>query len=231
MILALVGGAEFRPGCVAADRRLLSLAAPGRPARVAILPTAARFSQPLLAAANGVGHFAALGATPEPLLLLERADAERSEILEQIAATDLLYIAGGDPVYLLETLRDTPAWATILDRLRVGALALAGSSAGAMILGRKMWRPGQGDLVAALDLVAVVVLPHHRPGQDERVARLRPHLDADLCLLGLPEMAAAIWNGAAWEAGVGVITCYDVVGRARSATPGEALPMPAPLPM
>ncbi|HBY92542.1 MAG TPA: hypothetical protein DEP84_01040 [Chloroflexi bacterium] len=194
---------------------------------MAILPTAARFSQPLLAAENGVRHFAALGATSTPLLLLDRADAARSEILDQVAAADLLYVAGGDPVYLLETLRTTPAWATIHDRLRAGTLALAGSSAGAMVLGRRMWRPRQDDLVPALDLVPVVALPHHQPGQDERVSRLRPHLEAGLCLLGLPEMAAAIWNGTAWEVAVAPLTCYTADGQVHTAA-GEQLPLLPP---
>lgn len=228
MILALVGGAEFRPGCIPADRRLLALAAPGRTARVAILPTAARFSQPLLAAENGVRHFVALGAAAEPLLLLERADAERPEILAAIAAADLLYLAGGDPVYLLETLRDAPAWATILDRLHAGTLALGGSSAGAMILGRQMWHPRQGDLVPGLDLVPLVILPHHRPDRDDRAARLLPHLEAGVPLLGLPEMAAAIWNGAAWEAAVAPLMCYNTSGGHHTAPPGETVPLPAP---
>lgn len=228
MILALTGGAEFRPGCIPADRRLLALAAPGRQARVAILPTAARFSQPHLAAENGVRHFAALGASARPLLLLDRADAARPEILEQIEATDLLYVAGGDPVYLLDTLRDSPAWGAILDRWRGGTLALAGSSAGAMILGRRMWRPRQGDLTPALDLLPVVVLPHHEPGRDDRLARLRPTLTRDESLLALPEMATVLWDGAAWEVLIAPVALQAAEGDLRQVSPGDPLGLPGP---
>src|SRR5262249_50207583 len=44
------------------------------------------------------------------------------------------YFSGGDPHYLIETLRDTPAWEAIRAGHAAGA-ALAGCSAGAMMLG------------------------------------------------------------------------------------------------
>jgi cyanophycinase-like exopeptidase len=108
--LALVGGAEFRPGCDEADRTLMD-AVGGAGARVAILPTAAAVEgSPRMAAANGVRHFNRLGAHAEGVMIVDAATANEPSLAAQLAEAQLVYMAGGDPGHLLRSLSDSLAW-------------------------------------------------------------------------------------------------------------------------
>ena len=60
VLIALIGGNEFRPNCEPMDRALLARLA-AEPI-VVILPTAAAHENPRLAADNGVRYFRRLGA-------------------------------------------------------------------------------------------------------------------------------------------------------------------------
>ena len=51
-----------------------------------------------------------------------------------LAAADLIYLSGGSPGYLVETLRGSAAWEAIQRVWQRGG-TLAGSSAGAMAIG------------------------------------------------------------------------------------------------
>ena len=53
----------------------------------------------------GVGHFTRLGAEVEPVLVLGRADADDPGMAEKVAGAGLVYLSGGDPRFLAETLR------------------------------------------------------------------------------------------------------------------------------
>ena len=82
--------------------------ATGRPRpRVAILPTASFPDGEEVFdhwAAMGVAHFGALGAEVEPVLVRDRAGADDPAAAQAIGEADLIYLSGGKPGYLLETL-------------------------------------------------------------------------------------------------------------------------------
>src|SRR5512147_1214145 len=99
--ILLVGGNEFRPDCELMDRALLTLL--GEKPKVVILPTAAR-ENPSLAAENGVRYFQYLGAAAEAAPILTREDAHNLSLISKLEEGDLLYFAGGDPLYLLRVL-------------------------------------------------------------------------------------------------------------------------------
>ena len=156
--LALVGGDEFRAGCEAMDAAII--AASGKASPVAlIVPTAAAFENPARAADNGARHFAALGADAAPLMALNRQDAADPAIAAEIDAADIVYFTGGNPAHLLDALRESALLAAVRRGLSRGMI-LAGSSAGAMVLGSHM--RFRGAWTPALGLAGnLAILPHH----------------------------------------------------------------------
>lgn len=157
-LIALVGGYEFRSNCLEMDRAILGRL--GTSARILVLPTAAAFESPRQAANNGVQHLKRLGARPEPLYILKAEDARNGDYAAQIDKAQGVYLAGGDPVHLLETLRGSTAWGAIRGLYERGGL-VAGSSAGAMALGGQMWAPGEGWREGLGLAPGVAIVPHH----------------------------------------------------------------------
>lgn len=207
-MLALMGGDEFRPACREMDRALLAALGLRRP-RVIILPTAAALQDPERAASNGIAYFRTLDVDAAASMVLTREDAEKAELLEPLKAADLLYFVGGSPTYLLETLQDTAAW-RLISRQHRGGQAIAGSSAGAMVLAEKMLGAG-GAWVDALGLLpGVALLPHYERQPGERGALLRESLDQGLVLLGVDSATACInLGGPTWQAlGTGRVAVY-----------------------
>ncbi len=160
--LALVGAGEYLPPIAPVDTMLLERI-DGAP-RVVVLPTASTpdgAGVPEHWAKMGVDHFTQLGATVEPVMLLRRRDADDASIVSQIAAANFVYLSGGKPRYLLETLQGTAAWQAMVNVLAAGGV-LAGCSAGAMVLGGELvdfpqlWRT-----IPAFGLAPeIIIIPH-----------------------------------------------------------------------
>ncbi len=142
--LILVGSGEFTPAMDDVDREVL--ASLGRPrARVAIVPTASGEEEtPQSWTDMAATHFAALGAEAYPVMVLHRDDANDPRWSQALSGTDLIYFSGGKPGYAIETLAGTPFWDRVVRCFREGAY-LAGSSAGAMILGERSYAPDDFD--------------------------------------------------------------------------------------
>jgi len=187
------------------DRALLALLGP-QP-RVLILPTAAARERPERAAQNGVDHFQNLNARAEAAMILDEETARRSSFLPQIQNADLFYFTGGDPVHLLQTIRDSPAWKAILNRWKEGGM-LAGSSAGAMVLGGRQWTPGQGWQEGLGLLPQIMIIPHHASFASRWDApRLRATLAGEMILVGIDEATALA--GPPWKVlGEGEVVLY-----------------------
>ena len=194
--IALHGGGEFQRGSEVGDRRLI-VAAGGADARVVIVPTAAGIDYPEMAARNGMNWFKQLGARPDAAMAIDRQSANDPQVAAKIENATLIYLPGGDPLFLVETLRGSAAWAAIVAAYKRG-MALGGASAGAMALGGKMWNPRTGYLVDGLGLIPLVTLPHFRASSIERAQALRRQLARTDRLFGIAERTSAIWDGAAW---------------------------------
>ena len=197
-IIALVGGDEFRAGCEDMDAALVAAAGKASP-RALIVPTAAAFENPARAADNGTRHFAALGADAAPLMALDRRDAADPAIAAETDAADIVYFTGGAPSHLLETLRGSALLAAVRRGLSRGML-LAGSSAGAMVLGSHM--RFRGAWTPALGLAGnVAVLPHHeRADADAVFADLWPSAPDDLAAaLGIDGRTGVIIEADGWR--------------------------------
>jgi cyanophycinase len=228
-LLLLNGGDEFRPGNEPQDRELVAAAAPG-PAYV--VATAARRQHPEMAVATATRWFAGLGLELEELPVYTRTDAGSADLAARAASAGLVYLTGGDPGLLAQTLRGTRVWAAIAGAWSEGA-ALAGSSAGAMALCEwtlvmARWpRHHERRLAPALDLVpGTAVLPHYETMGSRWSVEQPPE---GLTLLGVDERTAAVWDGAGWHAaGAGAVTVI-AGGRTDRFAPGEPCPgIPSP---
>ncbi|HKZ85286.1 MAG TPA: Type 1 glutamine amidotransferase-like domain-containing protein [Anaerolineae bacterium] len=207
-LIALIGGNEFRSDCEPMDRELLARL-PAAPI-VVILPTAAAHENPRLAADNGVRYFRRPGAQAGAAMIVDPETARRPSLVEQIKSADLVYFTGGDPTYLLETMRGSPAWQAVLDALGRGG-AMAGSSAGAMICGGQMWAPGHGWREGLGLVPQVAVIPHHATlAARWNADRMRATLPPGVTLVGIDEATALIGSGREWVVlGKGEVAVYD----------------------
>lgn len=194
--IALFGGEEFTEPAEAFDRELLKLVGETAPS-VAILPTAAQPENPYLAAAHGIAHFRKLGADPYGVMILDKATAAAPMLAEELAGAHLVYMTGGRPDHLLESLRDSLAWKRVLELHEAGAL-LAGSSAGAMVLGETM--AFRGEETPALGVVAgVTVLPHFERASAERIEQLAKDAGPGMTLLGIDGATGCVRVGEEWR--------------------------------
>jgi cyanophycinase len=217
-ILALVGSGEFTPAMDEVDRVLLTATGRDKP-RVAIVPTA---SWPdgetvfMRWAAMGEAHFTALGATPVPVLIRDRAGAEDSEAVAEIARADLVYLSGGKPGYLMAMLRDSAAGAALRVAHARGSV-IAGCSAGAMVLGGHQVRLGGGRFLQSpigwedgLGLVpGIVVMPHYDAIPETLVAPLVLAAPAGVLVVGIDEDTAVVGRDGSWQVhGRGRVTVW-----------------------
>ena len=209
-IMALVGGDEFRRYCREMDGEIMQAA--GRsPARVVVIPTAAAHAGPEKAAQDGVTHFNSLGGRAESLMILDRIQAEDAGLVAGVAAADLIYFTGGNPNHLLDTLRDSRLLAAIRVAVDQGAI-LAGSSAGAMVMGSWMRRPRSGEWVPGLGLVpGTAILPHHENSNPAVIFdQLQSRLTDGLIVLGIDAQTGILGPPGRWQVvGHGQVTVYQ----------------------
>ena len=156
----------------------------GRMQRAAFLPTAAGPEGDVSVSrwlALGSAHYAAMGVEPVPVRVVDRRDADDPALADLVRSVGLVYLSGGNPGYLADTLRDSVVWRAIVEAWQAGA-ALGGCSAGAMALtadapqvraGAMSHRPGLG-LVPHL-----AVIPHF-----DRMAAWDPDVDARVAARG-----------------------------------------------
>jgi cyanophycinase len=204
--LVLVGGAEWTVGCTF-DAELWE--ASGRP-EVVILPTAAAYEHPQRAVDAAMKWFAAFGATARGLMVLSRRDAENDSFAQQVRQARFLYLGGGSPLHLRSVLKDSPVWSGLSDAWREGAV-VAGSSAGAMVLGDPMVDPRGGALTLGLGLVPnLAVLPHYDTWSPEKAHRTVQLATGHLRIAAVDERTALIRDpDGRWRAaGAGAVTVY-----------------------
>lgn len=162
-LLGLVGSGEYLPVLQEFERSLLE-AGPSR--RYVQIPTAAgRESLDRLDFWHHRGEDQAfrIGAEQIFLPIYNRADAMREDLAVQIDGAGLIYLSGGDPHYLAETLIGTPVYDAIYRNWQAGS-SLAGCSAGAMAMGpdiphfRKMKEAGEKGFGV---VPHIRVIPHY----------------------------------------------------------------------
>ncbi len=229
--LVLQGGDEFRGAMAHSDLRALALAGgPSIPVR--ILPTAAAPDQNHeRAGETGVRWFKSLGARDVCTVpVIDPAAANYPDLVTALRAARLIYLLGGFPDFLAETLHGSQSWEAIVQAYRTGAV-LAGSSAGAMVLGGHFYEPRRGTVRPGLGLLPdLCMIPHHNASGRRWVSRLIGLLP-ETTLVGLDEQTGIINEGpnGRWQVyGQGAGTLYRN-GRRTVYPAGHAFHLPAPL--
>jgi len=227
--IALVGSGEYLPIMQDVEASLIA----GRNQIYVQIPTAAapegerslsRWIELGKAQANRIG------VTAVSVVAHDRNDAQDPRIAELVRDAGLIYLSGGNPTFLANTLRDTLLWQEIEMAWRNGA-ALAGCSAGAMAL---------ADHIPALRLPThsatngVGLLPHLRvlPHFDQMFARLPDFLTRfmkvpdGVSIVGIDEETAIIGGPFEWEVKGRQSAWLFVDGHRKEFKPGETLITP-----
>jgi cyanophycinase-like exopeptidase len=221
--LALIGGAEFNPGNETIDRYLVERAGGVQAARGLIIPTAAAKENPYVAARNGTLWFHRLGVAMDNVMIVDRVTADYRHFVALVENANFFYLLGGDPLYLLETLRGSKAWHVIEEKYRGGQAVVAGSSAGAMVLGK--WVTDlAGGYVPGLNLtpVPLVVAPHFDSSNAE--TGLPEGFPPDSYLFGVAEKTGAVYDGEAWRViGPGIVRAISPGGDSEEYVQGNTI--------
>ncbi|HLY83044.1 MAG TPA: Type 1 glutamine amidotransferase-like domain-containing protein, partial [Acidimicrobiales bacterium] len=155
-------------------------------------------------------YFAGLGATVRGLMVLRRPDAEEPANVAAVNAARFVYLCGGSPLHMRSVLKDSAVWRALVAAWQGGAV-VAGSSAGAMVLGDPMIDPRGGALTLGLGLVEqLAVLPHADTWSPEKAHRTFSLAEGGLRIAAIDEQTALIRDPAgAWHtAGAGGVTLY-----------------------
>ena len=209
--IVLEGGAEFSGPMAEVDREAIRLAG-GLKVPIRIIPAAAApDGNHRRAGQNGVDWFRQLGASDVSApALIDRQSADDPEIAAELARARLIFLLGGFPHHLGQTLQGSKSWQAMLAAYASGAV-IAGSSAGAMVLCETYYDPATSLLQGGLALVGgVCVLPHHDTfGKDWAPlikSRRRP-----IVMIGIDEQTGAVSGSTAncWQVyGQGKVTLY-----------------------
>ena len=227
--IALVGSGEYLPIMQEVEASLIA----GRnPIYVQIPTAAAPEGERSLSRWIELGKAQAnrIGVTAVSVVAHDRNDDQDPRIAELVRDAGLIYLSGGNPTFLANTLRDTLLWQEIETAWRNGA-ALAGCSAGAMAL---------ADHIPALRLPThsathgVGLLPHLRvlPHFDQMFARLPDFLTRfmkvpdGVSIVGIDEETAIIGGPFEWEVKGRQSAWLFVDGHRKEFKPGETLITP-----
>jgi cyanophycinase len=189
--LALIGGGEWSDGC-SFDRGLIDAVGAEE---VVVLPTASAYEHPDRLVAQAEQWFDGLGVRVRGLMVLGRPDALDQANVDVVASARFVYLAGTSPMHLRSVLKDSPLWDALVAGWNGGA-ALAGSSAGAMVLCDPMVDQRGGAFTLGLGLVnGVAVVPHHDNWSEEKTHRTRQLAPKGLVVAGVDERTALLRNG------------------------------------
>ncbi len=102
-----------------------------------------------------------LAVSTKSLRLYKRKDAFNQEFVDVIQEAGLIYLSGGDPHYLTESLIDTPVWDAIVRAWASGS-SLMVCSAGAMALGSEIIAFRKSHATRGLSLLPTIqTIPHY----------------------------------------------------------------------
>ncbi len=147
--VAMVGGHEWTDGCRPIDEALLKESGAKE---VLVIPTAAAYEQPQRTVDAAQAYFDGFGVKVRALDVLARPAASDRANVKLVAAARLVYFGDGSPLHLRSVFKDTPVWDALVAAWNDGA-AVAGTGAGAMVLGDPMVDPRGGAFTLGLGLV------------------------------------------------------------------------------
>lgn len=199
--LALVGSGEYLPAMLDLEKSLFQDGISKGKAPVYVqIPTAAgresrdriRYWQEL-----GEAQARAMNVSVRFIPIFDREDAQNHEFVSQIKDAALIYMSGGDPHHLANSLRDTPAGDAIIENWQSGG-SLAGCSAGAMVMSSHVpnFRLSRSEPTAGLNIIeGVRVIPHFNKffkWIPESSAKILLEVPEGSVLLGIDELTALV---------------------------------------
>ena len=190
--IAIAGGAEFGGQMSVLDLRAMELAG-GDAAAIHIIPAAAAPDHNQhRAGVRGVQWFKSLGATKVYCrAITDRASADDPKEAELLGTADLIYLLGGFPAHLAESLRGSTSWQAAIRAYNSGAV-VCGSSAGAMVLGDLFYDPSSSTVQPGLTMLGpTLIIPHHERSGPSWAARMQASVP-EATLLGLDESTGII---------------------------------------
>ena len=199
--LALVGSGEYLPDMAELEKSLIQDGLThGKANKFVQIPTAAgRESKDRLEFWKELGARQAdlIGAEQIFLPIFDRDSANSDQFADAISDSALVYMSGGDPHYLAQTLTGTPVWKAILKNWQSGG-SLAGCSAGAMVLSSEIpnFRFLKYGPTPGLNVIGNIrVIPHFNKffkWIPDAAAKVLMHAPEGSILLGVDEMTALV---------------------------------------
>jgi cyanophycinase len=189
-------------------------------ARIAIIPSASR--EPAVIGDRYYGIFNDMGAKGvEVLNIYDRQQCEDPLFQSYLEDCTGVFMTGGDQLRLCGLLADTPLMNIVRTRAQRGEIALAGTSAGAAVMGHHMIAGGGSgespnrslvDMTIGLGIIPEVIVDQHFHNRN-RMARLVSAIAAypDRLGIGIDEDTCALFegDGLLQVLGKGTITIVD----------------------
>jgi cyanophycinase len=189
-------------------------------AHIAIIPSASR--EPSIIGGRYIRIFEDMGAKKVELLdIREREQCEYRDYQQSLEACTGVFLTGGDQLRLCGVLSDTPAMDIIRQRVRSGELTLAGTSAGAAVMGHHMIAGGGSgespnrslvDMATGLGFIPEVIVDQHFNNRN-RMGRLMSAIAShpDRLGIGIDEDTCALFERDGWlqVLGKGSVTIVD----------------------
>ncbi|MCU0550047.1 MAG: cyanophycinase [Leptolyngbya sp. Prado105] len=217
--IMVIGGAEDKIH----GREILHnffVRAGGSDARIAIIPSASR--EPLVIGDRYLSIFSDMGAQEIKVLnILDRAQGDSPDLVEYVSDCTAVFLTGGDQLRLCGLLADTPVMDIVRSRAQAGEITLAGTSAGAAVMGHHMIAGGGSgespnhslvDMTLGLSIIPEVLVDQHFHNRN-RMARLMSAIVAhpDRLGIGIDEDTCALFEGDGFlqVLGKGSVTILD----------------------
>jgi cyanophycinase len=192
----------------------------GSDAHIAIIPSASR--EPTIIGDRYRTIFEDMGAKAVDILdIRDRWEGEKPEWLEVVESCTGVFMTGGDQLRLCGLLTDTPIMDRVRMRAQLGEITLAGTSAGAAVMGEQMIAGGGSgespnrslvDLTMGLSILPELVVDQHFHNRN-RMARLMSAIATypDRLGIGIDEDTCALFEGDGYlqVIGRGTVTIVD----------------------
>jgi cyanophycinase len=192
----------------------------GTKAVLGIIPSASR--EPVLIGDRYQQIFAEMGApTIKVLDIRDRCQGEDPAFGAFIEECTGIFMTGGDQLRLCGLLADTPLMERIRQRVRLGEISLAGTSAGAAVMGYHMIAGGSSgewpnrslvDMAVGLGIFPEIIVDQHFHNRN-RMARLLSALAShpERLAIGIDEDTCALFerDGVIRIIGQGTVTIVD----------------------
>ncbi|NJL01898.1 MAG: cyanophycinase [Spirulinaceae cyanobacterium RM2_2_10] len=192
----------------------------GHKAAIAIVPSASR--EPAIIGERYRHIFGDMGAAQIEIFdIRDRDQASDEQYLKYVEECTGVFLTGGDQLRLCGLLAETPIMERIRERGQTGEIALAGTSAGAAVMGHHMIGGGGSgespnrslvDMTMGLGIVPEVVVDQHFHNRN-RMARLLSAIaiHPDRLGIGIDEDTCAMFEQDGWFQilGRGTVTVID----------------------